>query len=52
MISKGYEFAIIRGYHSYGAIDLNATDNLNIAYKSGLLTDVYMFPCNGKKTPE
>lgn len=39
---------IIRAYHSYGAIDLDAKDNIMQSNAAGLSTDVYMFPCRGK----
>lgn len=45
---QGYERAIIRAYHSYGAIDLDATNNIKLSNAAGLATDVYMFPCRGK----
>jgi len=48
MKSIGFEHAIIRAYHSYGAIDLDAPGNIQLSNKAGLSTDVYMFPCRGK----
>ena len=48
MKSNGYEFAIIRGYCSYGGIDRNAVQSLTNAKNAGLITDIYMFPCRGK----
>ena len=45
---NGYSRAIIRAYHSYGAIDLEAPDNIKLSNQAGLATDVYMFPCRGK----
>jgi len=48
MKNLGYEHVIIRAYHSYGAIDLDAPDNILQSNKAGLSTDVYMFPCRGK----
>jgi len=45
---QGYERAIIRAYHSYGAIDLDAPSNIKLSNAAGLATDVYMFPCRGK----
>lgn len=45
---QGYDRAIIRAYHSYGAIDLDATNNVKLSNAAGLATDVYMFPCRGK----
>lgn len=48
MKNNGYEFAIIRGYCSFGGMDGNIVANLNNAKAAGLITDVYMFPCRGK----
>jgi hypothetical protein len=48
MKSNGYNFAIIRGYCSYGGVDPNIVSNLNNARAAGLITDIYMFPCRGK----
>lgn len=45
---QGYDRAIIRAYHSYGAIDLDAPQNIKLSNQAGLATDVYMFPCRGK----
>ena len=45
---QGYERAIIRAYHSYGAIDTDAPNNIKLSNAAGLATDVYMFPCRGK----
>jgi hypothetical protein len=45
---QGYDRTIIRAYHSYGAIDLDATNNIKLSNAAGLATDVYMFPCRGK----
>ncbi len=45
---QGYSRAIIRAYHSYGAIDLDAPNNIKLSNAAGLATDVYMFPCRGK----
>lgn len=50
MRNLGYSLAIIRAYHSYGAIDITAKDNIQRSNNAGLATDVYMFPCRGKKT--
>jgi hypothetical protein len=44
----GRDLAIIRAYHSYGAVDTDAPDNIKQSNMAGLLTDVYMFPCRGK----
>lgn len=46
--SNGYDRTIIRAYHSYGAIDLDAPNNIKLSNAAGLSTDVYMFPCRGK----
>jgi hypothetical protein len=48
MKSNGYEFAIIRGYCSYGGPDANVVQGLKNAKAAGLITDIYMFPCRGK----
>jgi hypothetical protein len=48
MKNLGYEHSIIRAYHSYGAIDTVAADNIHLSNLAGLSTDVYMFPCRGK----
>jgi hypothetical protein len=48
MKSNGYEFAIIRGYCSYGGVDHNVVQSLTNAKNAGLITDIYMFPCRGK----
>lgn len=48
MKNNGVEFAIIRGYCSYGGIDSRAVEGLNAARSVGLITDIYMFPCRGK----
>ena len=48
MKSAGYEFAIIRGFCSYGSHDKNAVQGLKNAKAAGLSTDIYMFPCRGK----
>jgi hypothetical protein len=45
---QGYDRTIIRAYHSYGAIDLDAPNNIKLSNAAGLATDVYMFPCRGK----
>lgn len=45
---QGYDRSIIRAYHSYGAIDLDAPNNIKLSNAAGLATDVYMFPCRGK----
>lgn len=46
--NSGYSQIIIRAYHSYGAIDLDAKQNILQANEAGLATDIYMFPCRGK----
>lgn len=43
---EGYDFAIVRGYHSYGRVDLSLVKNLNNAWDGGMKhVDVYLFPC-------
>jgi hypothetical protein len=46
--SNGYEFAIPRGYCSYGGIDGHIVQNLQNGHSAGLIMDMYMFPCRGK----
>jgi len=46
--NAGNSFAIVRAFHSYGAIDTTATASLTNAKSAGLTTDIYMFPCRGK----
>lgn len=46
--NSGYQFAIIRGYCSYGGVDAHVVNNLQNAKAAGLITDIYMFPCRGK----
>lgn len=48
MKSNGYQFAIIRGYCSFGGLDTHAVQSLSNAKSAGLITDIYMFPCRGK----
>jgi hypothetical protein len=48
MKNSGYIFAIIRGYYSYGAVDVHVVQNLQNARAAGMITDIYMFPCRGK----
>lgn len=48
MKNSGYQFAIIRGYCSYGGVDAHVVNNLQNAKAAGLITDIYMFPCRGK----
>ena len=48
MKNNGYQFAIIRGYCSYGAPDHNVVQGLQNAKSVGMITDIYMFPCRGK----
>lgn len=44
-----YSFAIVRAYHSYGAVDTNAPTTISNAQEGGIMnTDVYHFPCYGK----
>ena len=44
----GFYHSIIRAYHSYGAIDVQAAQAIRASNEAGLSTDVYMFPCRGK----
>lgn len=46
--NNNYHYVIIRGYCSYGGVDVNAVSNLKNAKSAGLTTDIYMFPCRGK----
>jgi hypothetical protein len=46
--ATGIDHAIIRAYHSYGAVDLDAPENIRLSNEAGLSTDAYMFPCRGK----
>jgi hypothetical protein len=48
LAQQGYYHTIVRAYHSYGAIDLDAPSLIQQSNKAGLSTDVYMFPCRGK----
>lgn len=48
MKNLGYYHSIIRAYHSYGAIDTTAPENIRQSNYVGMSTDVYMFPCRGK----
>ena len=48
MKSNGYQFAIVRGYCSYGGVDSHAAQTLTNAKSAGMITDMYMFPCRGK----
>ena len=48
MKNNGVQFAIPRGFYSYGAVDANVVNNLQNAKAAGLITDIYMFPCRGK----
>ena len=44
--SHGHEFAIIRGYQSFGAVDPNAARTIEAAKKAGIKSvDTYFFPC-------
>ena len=47
--ANGIERSIIRAYHSYGKIDLDAQKNIFNSNQAGLSTDLYMFPCRGRK---
>jgi hypothetical protein len=45
----GFEFAITRGYLSYGAVDSHANANIKDAHAGGIKNiDIYMFPCRAK----
>jgi GH25 family lysozyme M1 (1,4-beta-N-acetylmuramidase) len=44
----GFQYAIVRAFHSYGSIDKTAIQSLTNARSAGLSTDIYMFPCRGK----
>ena len=46
--TNGYQFVIIRGFRSYGAVDPYVISNINNAKSAGLIADIYMFPCRGK----
>jgi len=48
LAQQGYYHSIVRAYHSYGAIDLDAPSLIQQSNNAGLSTDVYMFPCRGK----
>lgn len=48
LANLGYSHAIVRAYHSYGAIDIDAPNSIQRSNNAGLSTDVYMFPCRGK----
>ena len=44
--SNGYEFAIVRGYQSFGAVDPNASKTIANAKAAGIeYVDTYFFPC-------
>lgn len=46
LINNGWSFVIVRGYHNYGAVDVNAPQNIANAQQAGLSSiDVYLFPC-------
>lgn len=45
--NAGYQFAIVRGYMSYGASDTVGLQNLRNAKAAGLIGDAYFFPCKG-----
>ena len=48
LAEQGYSRTVIRAYHSYGAIDIDAAKSIPLSNQAGLTTDVYMFPCRGK----
>lgn len=44
--NQGYDFVIVRAYHSFGSPDKNAVISIANAKAAGIsLVDVYMFPC-------
>jgi len=44
--SAAYNFAIVRGYESVGAVDPNVVSSVAAAWAGGMAhVDVYMFPC-------
>ena len=47
-LDEGFTHLIVRAYRSLGQIDRNCVGNLQRANKTGLTTDVYVFPCRGK----
>lgn len=49
---NGIQRSIIRAYHSYGKIDLDAEANILNSNKAGLATDLYMFPCRGRNATQ
>jgi hypothetical protein len=44
----GTSQTIIQAFHSFGAIDTSAAQNILYSNAAGLLSDVYMYPCKGK----
>ena len=43
---QGYDFVVVRAYHSTGSPDSTATSTLASAHAAGISnTDVYLFPC-------
>jgi hypothetical protein len=49
LISEGVEFAIIRGWRSYGVLEEVAKQNIFNARRAGLKhIDIYMFPCTSQ----
>jgi GH25 family lysozyme M1 (1,4-beta-N-acetylmuramidase) len=46
--SKGYKFAIVRVFQSFGNVDPHGKQNLINAHKANLTTGAYMFPCRSK----
>lgn len=51
-LEEGFTHLIVRAYRSLGQIDRNCVGNLQRANKTGLTTDVYVFPCRGKSATE
>ena len=49
MKKNGYDFAIPRGWRSFGSLDPNVRNNVANAKAAGIkYVDVYMFPCRGQ----
>lgn len=53
LAQAGVRWAVMRGWHSYGAMDAHAQENLQNAAKAGIgQLDVYLFPCRSKPAGE
>jgi hypothetical protein len=48
MKNNGYTYVIMRGWYSFGSVDVHVVDNLRNAKAAGMITDIYMFPCRSK----